>query len=343
MSLSPLCTQNEPTITPSKLCPFSSEYAEEHASGGCSIENLKKRMQDAPKEIEILEGLSKNITEYFQSFMEIHSLFQKITALQNGDDERIINPRRDVQKVAGCPSLLCESSLKACTTKKDCANSSCTLGWSMCEDGNSCTYVSEKEIVKETNSNIFTWGVSQTRSLNDTLLRKTQALHALPTYLQYPSEKNSTGSDSITPSTNYLEYPRKFLDNVQSTVSQMEELLTIVGTSESQTMNELLAPLQKSRKTMIDILSSGVEEKKSLKGVIARFATFLRFTCFDRGCGERLDTILRVLHAPSCFPFINGKYVTQRCDNPLYKQCNDAAQLNFKPSTTPDCTDENSQ
>lgn len=58
-----------------------------------------------------------------------------------------------------------------------------------------------------------------------------------------------------------------------------------------------------------------------LRGFVRDFAFFLKRTCVDRPCGQRLDTVLKLVFTDECFAYGNARYLQATEEDPQWKRC----------------------
>ncbi|MBU1123916.1 hypothetical protein KJ652_04960 [Patescibacteria group bacterium] len=86
---------------------------------------------------------------------------------------------------------------------------------------------------------------------------------------------------------------------------------------------EELKPLRES----VNVISSAAYELNdgTIRGFAMRLAYFLRRSCMDRPCNDRLERILKVSFQDECFPYTKGDY---KNGGNLWEGCLDAADIN---------------
>jgi hypothetical protein len=62
-----------------------------------------------------------------------------------------------------------------------------------------------------------------------------------------------------------------------------------------------------------------------IRGFVRDFAYYLRRTCMERPCNERLDRVLKIVFEDACFPYTSGEYLNDTEANPRWQTCADAA------------------
>lgn len=65
-------------------------------------------------------------------------------------------------------------------------------------------------------------------------------------------------------------------------------------------------------------------DEDALRGLAARFASFLRRTCIDRPCNAKLERIIQIAITPECWPYTNGLYLQ---DQSVIQRANTCLQL----------------
>ncbi len=75
-------------------------------------------------------------------------------------------------------------------------------------------------------------------------------------------------------------------------------------------------------------LASLAQDSNGIKGAVEKFVFWLRRTCLERPCNNRLDAILKILESDECFPYTSGEYLTDTADDPRAKKCLQDAGLN---------------
>ena len=63
------------------------------------------------------------------------------------------------------------------------------------------------------------------------------------------------------------------------------------------------------------------------RSFVRDFAYFLRRSCIDRPCSQRLDRILKIVFTDECFPFVSGQFLNDTVQNPGWRRCMTAAGI----------------
>lgn len=101
-------------------------------------------------------------------------------------------------------------------------------------------------------------------------------------------------------------------------------------------------------RSAIGDLSRLAAKPDGLRTLVTNFAFWLRRTCMDRPCNERLDTILKLALSPDqeCFPYVSGLYLRDSCtsvgEKSRSEKCATAAGLTLPPDFFPTCSTEES-
>jgi hypothetical protein len=115
------------------------------------------------------------------------------------------------------------------------------------------------------------------------------------------------------------EFYGTLFSNFSITQAQNEALLFALGSDPHLIIGNTLRPLRESVQRLARLIHPGIgqvgegEEQDSigsLRGFVRDFAYFLRRSCMERPCNERLDRILKIVFQDACFPYTNGEYLT---------------------------------
>lgn len=77
--------------------------------------------------------------------------------------------------------------------------------------------------------------------------------------------------------------------------------------------------------TSVGKLSDLARNKNGLRGFVRDYAYFLRRTCINRPCNERLEQVLKIVFTDECFPYTNGNYLSDTCESPRWQKCMEKA------------------
>jgi hypothetical protein len=57
---------------------------------------------------------------------------------------------------------------------------------------------------------------------------------------------------------------------------------------------------------MVTFTGQALDEERGLRAFVRNFAWYIRRSCIFRPCNERLEQILKLNFADSCFPYTGG-------------------------------------
>ncbi len=329
------------TITPpAPMCAFTSDYLPPSAEGyGCDAETMQKAMGALPdgllkqalgKESEALVIIEAALKDYYADAAALAALQNDLGAFVSGtssssSSSSSVRPRSHIT-VQGCQSSgLCEDTQRACKEDSDCGDADCIVPDEVgtcsgnpqvrcsktmsCGAGNGeCVFASD--ILRHELRGPFSMEKDQERLLREfvALRRDDGKRRSMPEYLQ--QEKNLL-----------------FRLLSSNTENNYEEFSISQGGAEALTFATGADPMLSTRdsfarlRTSVAALGKLGSDKEGLRGFVRDFASYLRRTCMDRPCNNRLESILKVVFTDVCFPYSKGDYLQDTCENPRWRQC----------------------
>lgn len=330
------------------VCPFSSDYLPPDGKGfGCDLSVLKtlSGYEGAERDRTVFERLLEQVRLFRSHMTDLTGLEQKIAALMGESPPPAAEPRGEDEEeehhlVDGCaPGRCADNPDKTCTDNAACGgNDYCRRGWLRCENALSqdCRNDGDCEsgacILMELPA--LTWELRGTfaaerdehRLLEAFDDRRSREPREYADDLKLPGEE-----DPGDPAPRLGSLGERALRAVAR--ARVREFARIQGREEAERfargsdpiyrMAEVFQPVRGAGKSLAEI----AQKPDGLRQVVIRFAWFLRRTCIDRVCNARLEWIMRVARTDSCFPYTDGTYLDQTCEEPLWKRCVRDAEL----------------
>jgi hypothetical protein len=326
------------TSPPPPLCPFTSDYLPASPEGyGCDAETIQNSMSALPpgslkdalgKETDALIVIEAAVKDYYADVAALASLQKNIGTFVSGGSSSSSAPAspRLHGVIRGCQaSGLCEDTQLTCNDDSDCGDSDCIVpkevgscSWNpsmkcssdlACPEGNGqCLFASD--LLRTELRGPFSLEKDQGRLLQEfiTQRRDDGARRSIPVYLR--KEENFL----------FQLLARNVANNYQAfSIDQ--------GSREGLTFATGADPLLSARDAFSRLRTSVAElgklgsDKNGLRGFVRDFASYLRRTCMDRPCNNRLESILKVVFTDVCFPYSSGDYLKDTCENPRWRQC----------------------
>ena len=338
------------------LCPFSSDYFPPSSDGfGCDLSLLKKLTgyEGGQRDADILEKLMEKLREFRKQARGIGNLEDRINALLSGttppppytppEDEEEEDPEH--RAFEGCPLARCsDDPEKACVTNEDCAAGAfCRRGWKRCEDHDKDFCSTDEDcqeggggacVLMDPPENFAAWELRGAFSAVRDEAKLLEVFRDLRGREPREFSKELTLPDEQKEGVDYTVYDyvgdklvrgmvRTEVRGTVQALGRAEADLFARGSDPVYQMAETFQPLRSAGKPLAEIAS----RQDGLRQLVVRFAWFLRRTCTDRPCSQKLEIIMRLAQAESCFPYTSGQYLNQSCASPLWKQCVDEAKL----------------
>ncbi len=120
----------------------------------------------------------------------------------------------------------------------------------------------------------------------------------------------STGSNIIFQS--MRSYYRGIFATFSTAQADDESLLFALGADPHLSIGDSLRPLRDSVQRLSRLVYKEGGGMGGLRTFVRDFAYFLRRSCLERPCNERLDRVLKIVFQDKCFPYTNGDYVTAK-------------------------------
>jgi hypothetical protein len=122
-------------------------------------------------------------------------------------------------------------------------------------------------------------------------------------------------------------YFRDLFKTFSTQQGDREALTFAVGSDPVLSTTSAFDSLHKSVADLGKLSSS----RNGLRSFVRDYAYFLRRSCIDRPCSQRLDRILKIVLKDECFPFVSGEFLNATDQNPAWKRCMDAAGITELP------------
>lgn len=338
------------------LCPFSSDYFPPSSDGfGCDLSLLRELTgyEGGQRDADILETLMEKLREFRRQARGIGNLEERIDALLNGTvppppytppaNEEEEDPEH--RSFEGCPLARCSNDPEqACVTNEDCAAGAfCRRGWKRCEDHDKdfCSTDADCQeggggacVLMDPPENVAAWELRGAFSAVRDEAKLLEVFRDLRGREPREFSKELTLPDEQKEGVDYTVYDyvgdklvrgmvRTEVRGTVQALGRAEADLFARGSDPVYQMAETFQPLRSAGKPLAEIAS----RQDGLRQLVVRFAWFLRRTCTDRPCSQKLEIIMRLAQAESCFPYTSGQYLNQSCASPLWKQCVDEAKL----------------
>jgi len=127
-----------------------------------------------------------------------------------------------------------------------------------------------------------------------------------------------------------LQVPRTYIREIWRTfiLNQATEESAILPKAQDMSLGvrDAMEPVRPAMKRGIELVK---DSNSGLRKFGKGYAYFLRRTCIDRPCNDRLETILKVLFSDECFPYASGVFQVKDGDepeNPTWQDCVDAVE-----------------
>lgn len=341
------------------VCPFSSDYFPPGKDGfGCDAKVLEalKGYRRAETETKVLKELTDGVSAFRKQSKELVKLEDDINGLLGigssspPPDEEEEEPKH--RSIEGCP-------VEDCPPNGEPGN--CNKGWKGCsgdgEDaGNYCQSDSDCSggggcDVQKPPEDFVAWevrgpfsAVRDERKLVSTFVtRRTQEPRKFSKQLRFPGEDEERQQPEEQQQQE--EQPVEELGAIRDQKLRFRARFSLL--SEAQGENEAILfaqgsdPVYQVADALEDLRKAGAplmriaSEQSGLRQGVLRFAWFLRRSCTDRPCGQKLDQIMRIAQADDCFPYVSGNYQSQTCEEPQWKKCYDEAKLSGEAPEPP--------
>jgi hypothetical protein len=321
-----------------QICPFNSDYLPPAVNGfGCDAETM----------FTVLDSFSEDSPFTQASVKELHSLFILELALEGNKNigdvaggiaggEDLSQLKRKHAMKQGCimdgrcyvaPERICTSA-EQCPDKTPCIDAR-AIGQCEMNRGMKCL-----------NDGDCGGGESKCQSLATALkvelrgpfsLEKNQKglLETFRTLRRNDGEQRAQ-SEELLPRNNIqiilsttAQYFRLLFTNFNIEQADREAVSFAVGSDPILSSQDIFYELHSSIAQLAKLASA----KNGIRGFVRDFAYFLKRSCMERPCSQRLDRILKIVLQDECFPFVSGDFQSDTEDSPRWKKCLDAAKL----------------
>ncbi len=313
------CTQNGCTLPPDQpmSCPFNTDYLPPNLQGyGCDMEAMTKLLtvlpnnddrdatvrKDVQKELDGIKNVQMAAESYYSQAKAYDDIQRQIDSILDGKTPPPLpdtSGKRVHKQFVGClTSVRCQSEGDV-TCRALLANGQRSL------------------------RGPFSLEVDQSQVL--------QSFGQLR--VQQATDRPPSDTTAITPDTSSIFIPLKEFDqqvfqNFSRNQAQAEALSFAVGSDPHLAIGDTLQPLRDSVQRLAGLIYGDDKKMGSLRGFVRDFAYFLRRSCLERPCNERLDRVLKIVFQDKCFPYTNGEYLTSKEAD----ECKKAAELDaIKP------------
>jgi hypothetical protein len=118
-------------------------------------------------------------------------------------------------------------------------------------------------------------------------------------------------------------YGQWFFGTYSTKQGEREANAFAVGSDPRLQIDKALEPFSKQ---MVRLATLAHEMSGGLRGFVRDYAFFLRRTCLQRPCNERLERVLKIVFQDACFPYTNGDFTGDgEGDSARWKKCAKAA------------------
>lgn len=127
----------------------------------------------------------------------------------------------------------------------------------------------------------------------------------------------------------FKHYGEQIFRNVSADQSRLLSRLFALGVDPQLSVNESILPFRLAVQRLARLIEDpeAAERLGGLRRFTRDFAFFLRRTCLDRPCNERLERVLKITFSDACFPYTSGRF--QSVDERT--ACREEAELNTAP------------
>lgn len=319
------------------VCPFHSDYLPPSLNGyGCDSEALMLTLDRFPKDTPFARSAFQELRALLliQNAMEgKDKIGNLVGGIVNGQNP--IDLKRKHVALSGCiMNGWCERAPDtACTGPSDCPNKT------RCIDARSIG-VCDNAQGRQCRADSDCAQGGKCRRLSDALqvelrgafsLEKNQTglLHAFRR-LRENDGADRTFSESYALDNNFpvintlARYFRNLFAIFSREQGSREAATFAVGSDPVLSSTTSFKELHNSI-ALLGRLASGQD---GIRGFVRDYAYFLRRSCTDRPCTQRLERILKIVFKDECFRFVSGAFLGDTEEEPGWKKCMEAAQIN---------------
>jgi len=141
-----------------------------------------------------------------------------------------------------------------------------------------------------------------------------------PPALQEQARNDFQYVNLITRTLQY-DYGRRFFRDEHIKQATFDSLIAGKALDSPRHFAAMFTPL---RAATSEFSQMGNSLDEGVRNFAKGFAYFLRRSCLNRPCNERLERILKIVFQDDCFPYTDGQYVG---DTNVHKTCEEAAEL----------------
>jgi|GEM_PF-1743303 len=286
---------------PPAMCPFDSDALPPSMSGfGCDIEAMDARLQVAlPDSVRETLQAERNALAKVQAAAEQYAVqSQSLVQVQKGIDAII----------AGKP--VPPSSIKP-VTRTHIRMIGCEVP--ACLEGDTSACRTMTGAVFTPLRGTFSLSTDHVRLMQDfQSLRLRQAARR-----PFSGDLREDKTDFVN--STFGVYFRGVMKNFSLSQVDEEVQLFALGADPHLVIGDALRPLREAVQRLARLTHPGIGEPLegeeqdslgSLRGFVRDFAYFLRRSCMERPCNERLDRTLKIIFAHECFPYTNGEFMS---------------------------------
>lgn len=314
------CKIDDGKATEPQRCPFASDYLPPSTSGyGCDANTLQSALDvlessDFAKQAKTFIASARREQE---SIDTIQTILDSTDALRNGGDTEHAH-----YAAAGCfiDTVCAQNPEKTCTRDADCGNED------RCVDPLAVPKCSNKtgkcasllDAVRTPLRGPFSFTPDDS-ALLDAFQFQRQAEGLRRPTAGYFTQMENPGLLGRALAT----YGQEIFRSINGAAGRQEAAIFAEGSDPMLQTGNIYDRLNKS------VANIGIYASKmtGIRGFVRDFAWFLRRTCIDRPCNQRLERILKIVFADECFPYTTGDYASDSKDNPRWQKCMDAAQV----------------
>jgi hypothetical protein len=312
------------------LCPYSSDYLPPNPDGyGCDLSAMNPRaiaILSLTVERDGLQVLENQISDFRTEASSILGLQDEI-ALLLGEIEKLPDSPDPIShyRFEGCPKGWCKGlPSRECGSSNDCTGvdiATCIIS----TDGPATQELRGPFSVERNEERLM--HAFRNRRENEGSNREHQDL--LKFANEFPSSKANESSERSLAGeleNGSRQYLRLFFNLWNEEQGYAEGPLFAIGSDPFLQLTYVLQPLRKEIQRL-SILASRMD---GVRRFAVDFAYFLRRSCMYRPCNLRLEQILRILFTDECFPYVNGSYTSDTCENPRWDKCINASEVSVE-------------
>ncbi|MDB4978257.1 MAG: hypothetical protein JWM56_443 [Candidatus Peribacteria bacterium] len=299
------------------VCPFDSDYLPPSLGGyGCDIEAIDAKLAAMDSSLPALKDTLTNerqsLTRVQAAANQYYAQSQSIRQIQNAIDAVVEG--KPVPATSVTPVIRTHKRVLGCEVP------------GCLQDGSGCRAMTGALFT--TLRGPFSLERNELTLLsNFRRLRKSQAEARPPSDLLavQPVDPNGYSLDST-----FGSIGRNVFKDFSVDIADQETLIFALGADSSQRIGAVLTPVRDSIERLARLVypkasdaapadttgntaggASSDSKIVGLRAFVRDFAYFLRRSCLERPCNERLDRVLKIVFQDACFPYTKGTYLTE--------------------------------